>query len=125
MASLIQKGVKLDISQMPCTQVLKMATNNGASALGMGNEIGSIEVGKKADIILVNLRSTRFAPVLLGEMSNLESNLVYAAHGDNVDTVLIDGNVVMKNRKMLTVDEEEVIEEATKALQSVKEKTFF
>jgi 5-methylthioadenosine/S-adenosylhomocysteine deaminase len=72
----------------------------------------------------VNLRSTRFAPVLLGEMSNLESNLVYAAHGDNVDTVLIDGKVVLKNRKMLTVDEEEVIEKANKALQSVKEKTF-
>jgi 5-methylthioadenosine/S-adenosylhomocysteine deaminase len=58
-------------------------------------------------------------------MSNLESNLVYAAHGDNVDTVLIDGNTVMKNRKMLTIDEEEVIERATKALQSVKEKTFY
>ena len=125
MASLIQKGVKLDISQMPCTQVLKMATNNGAFALGMGKEIGSIEVGKKADIILVNLRSTRFEPVLLGEMSNLESNLVYAAHGDNVDTVLIDGKIVMKNRKMLTIDEEEVIEKATKALQSVKEKAFY
>ena len=125
MASLIQKAVKLDISQMPCTQVLKMATNNGAFALGMGKEIGSIEVGKKADIILVNLRSTRFEPVLLGEMSNLESNLVYAAHGDNVDTVLIDGKIVMKNRKMLTIDEEEVIEKATKALQSVKEKAFY
>jgi 5-methylthioadenosine/S-adenosylhomocysteine deaminase len=124
MASLIQKAVKLDISQMLCTQVLKMATNNGAFALGMGNEIGSIEVGKKADIILVNLRSTRFEPVLLGEMSNLESNLVYAAHGDNVDTVLIDGKIVMKNRKMLTIDEEDVIEKATKALQSVKEKSF-
>jgi 5-methylthioadenosine/S-adenosylhomocysteine deaminase len=125
MASLIQKGVKLDISQMPCTQVLKMATNNGAFALGMGREIGSIETGKKADMILVNLRSSRFEPVLLGKMSNLESNLVYAAHGDNVDTVLIDGNTVMKNRKMLTIDEEEVIERATKALQSVKEKTFY
>jgi 5-methylthioadenosine/S-adenosylhomocysteine deaminase len=124
MASLIQKSVKLDISQMPCTQVLKMATNNGASALGMGKEIGSIEIGKKADLILVNLWSTRFAPVLLGEMSNLESNLVYAAHGDNVDTVLIDGKIVMKNREMLTVNEEEVIEKANKALESVKEKTF-
>lgn len=124
MASMIQKGVKLDISQMPCTQVLRMATNNGATALGMGKEIGSIENGKKADIILVNLRSTKFEPVLLGEMSNLESNLVYSAHGENVDTVLIDGKVVMKDRKMLTIDEEEVITKATKALQTVIEKTF-
>jgi 5-methylthioadenosine/S-adenosylhomocysteine deaminase len=84
----------------------------------------SIETEKEADIILVNLRSTRFEPVLLGEMSNLESNLVYAAHGDNVDTVLIDGKIVMKNRKMLTIDEEDVIEKATKALQSVKERSF-
>jgi len=124
MASLVHKGVKLDISQMPCGQVLKMATNNGAAALGMGKEIGSIEVGKKADLILVNLRSTRFEPVLLGKMSNLVSNIVYAAHGDDVDTVLIDGKIVMRHRKMLTMDEEKVIENAKDALQSVKDKIF-
>ena len=124
MASLVHKGVKLEISQMPCEQVLKMATNNGAAALGMGKEIGSIEVGKKADVILVNLRSTRFEPVLLGKISNLVSNLVYAAHGDDVDTVLIDGKIVMRHRKMLTMDEEKVIENAKDALQSVKDKIF-
>ena len=124
MASLVHKGVKLEISQMPCEQVLKMATNNGAAALGMDKEIGSIEVGKKADLILVNLRSTRFEPVLLGKISNLVSNLVYAAHGDDVDTVLIDGKIVMRHRKMLTMDEERVIENAKDALQSVKDKIF-
>jgi len=124
MASLVHKGVKLDITQMPCEQVLKMATNNGAAALGMGKQIGSIEVGKKADLILVNLRSTRFEPVLLGKISNLLSNLVYSAHGDDVDTVLIDGKIVMQHRKMLTMDEEKVIEGARKALESVKDKVF-
>jgi 5-methylthioadenosine/S-adenosylhomocysteine deaminase len=124
MASLVHKGAKLDISQMPCTQVLTMATNNGAKALGMGKELGSIEKGKIADLILVNLRSTRFEPVLLGKLSNLESNLVYAAHGDNVDTVIIDGKLVMENKKMLTIDEEKVIENARKALDSVKDKIF-
>jgi len=124
MASLVHKGAKLDISQMPPDQVLKMATNNGAKALGMGSEIGSIEAGKKADLILVSLRSTRFEPVLLGKLSNLVSNLVYAAHGDNVDTVLVDGKIVMQDHKMLSMDEEKVIENATKALQSVKDKVF-
>ena len=61
------------------------------------------------------MRSTRFEPVLLGKMSNLESNLLYAAHADNVDTLLIDDKIIMKNRKMLAMDEEKVIESATKA----------
>jgi 5-methylthioadenosine/S-adenosylhomocysteine deaminase len=124
MASLVHKGAKLDIAQMPPTQILKMATNNGAKALGMGKELGSIEAGKTADLILINLRSTRFEPVLLGKLSNLESNLVYAAHGDNVDTSIIDGKIVMENKKMLTIDEEKVIENARKALNSVKDKIF-
>jgi len=124
LASMMQKAVKLDITQMPFDKVLDMATINGAKALGLEKEIGSIEVGKKADIILINLRSTRFEPVVMGKYSNLLPNLVYGAHGDNVDTTIIDGQIVMQDRKMTTVDEERVMDESKKTLDSLIDRIF-
>jgi 5-methylthioadenosine/S-adenosylhomocysteine deaminase len=124
MASLVHKGNRLDISLMPAPQILTMATLNGGKALGMGKEIGSIEKGKTADLILVNTHTTRFEPLLLGKMCNLESNLVYASHGESVDTSIIDGKIVMDNKKMVSLDEDKVMENAKKALDSVKEKVF-
>jgi 5-methylthioadenosine/S-adenosylhomocysteine deaminase len=124
LASMMQKAVKLDITQMPFDKVLDMATINGAKALGLEKEIGSIEVGKKADIILINLRSTRFEPVVMGKYSNLIPNLVYGAHGDNVDTTIIDGQIVMQDRKMTTVDEERVMDESKKTLDSLIDRIF-
>jgi 5-methylthioadenosine/S-adenosylhomocysteine deaminase len=123
-ASLIQKGFKLDITQMPYDTVFEMATINGAKALGMEKEIGSLEVGKKADLILVNLRSTKFEPVLLGQLSNIIPNMVYSAHGENVDTSIIDGKIVMQNRELKTVDEEKVIDNAKVTMNSVMNKIF-
>lgn len=124
LASIMQKGAKLDITQMPYDKVLEMATINGAKALGLENDIGSIEVGKKADMILINLRSTRFEPVVMGKYSNLIPNLVYGAHGDNVDTTIIDGKIVMQDHKMTTVDEEKVIIESRKTLDAIIDKIF-
>jgi 5-methylthioadenosine/S-adenosylhomocysteine deaminase len=124
LASMMQKAVKLDITQMPFDKVLEMATINGAKALGMEKEIGSIEVGKKADIILINLRSTRFEPVVMGKYSNLLPNLVYGAHGDNVDTTIIDGKIVMQDRKITTVDEERVMDESKRTLDSLIDRIF-
>jgi len=124
LASMMQKAVKLDITQMPFDKVLEMATINGAKALGLEKEIGSIEAGKKADIILINLRSTRFEPVVMGKYSNLLPNLVYGAHGDNVDTTIIDGKIVMQDRKITTVDEERVMDESKKTLDSLIDRIF-
>jgi 5-methylthioadenosine/S-adenosylhomocysteine deaminase len=124
LASIIQKGYKLDIEQMPYKKVLEMATINGAKALGMEKEIGSIEIGKKADIILVNLRSTKFEPLVSGKYSNLLPNMVYSAHGEDVDTSIINGKIVMQNRELKTVDEEKVIDEAKKAMNSVVNNIF-
>ncbi len=118
-ASLFQKAVHTDASLLQSEQVLEMATICGARALGMEDQIGSLEPGKKADLILVNLRAPALTPVFLGENFNVFAHLVFAAHGDNVDTVIIDGQLVMEGRKMLTVDEEEVIEEATRAAHRV------
>ena len=112
-ASLLQKATRLDASVMPSAQVLEMATINGAKALGMEHELGSIEPGKKADLIAVGLNTPRLTPVHFGEYSNILQHLVYAAHGDDVDTVMIDGRIVMEKKRLLTVNEGEIVERAT------------
>ncbi|MHA1614303.1 MAG: amidohydrolase [Candidatus Thorarchaeota archaeon] len=122
LASVLQRASRADSSVMPPEQVLEMATVNGAKALGVEKEIGSIEPGKKADIIIVDLNKLRLTPVVLGPHFNLYSHLVYATHGDDVDTVIIDGRIVMKNRKLVYVKEEEIINNAQEAVKSVIER---
>jgi 5-methylthioadenosine/S-adenosylhomocysteine deaminase len=113
-ASLAHKARLLDASKMPSEQILLMATRNGARALGLDKTIGSIERGKKADLITLNLRTPRLTPVILGRFCNIFANLVYAAHGEDVDNSIIDGRLVMRDRKVTTLDEERVISEAGK-----------
>lgn len=119
LASVIHRAHRVDASLMPAERVLEMATINGAKALQMEREIGSIEVGKKADIILVDLHKLRLTPLMLGKHFNVLSHLVYAAHGDDVDTVIVDGKIIMQNRVIKTVPEDEIIEKATQACQDV------
>ncbi len=102
---------------MPAAQMIRMATQNGASALGI--PAGALEPGRLADIILINLRTPRLTPVVLGKYSNILSHLVFAAHGDDVDTSIINGRIVMENRKLKTVDEGEVITKATESCNSL------
>lgn len=121
-ASLLQRASRLDAGIMPAKQVLEMATMNGARGLGLENEIGSIEPGKKADLILVNLKNMHFTPLILRRYFNLFSHLVYSAHGEDVDTVIVDGKIVMKNRVLLNVDEAEVIERSQQACDNLLER---
>lgn len=107
LASLLQKARLLDPLVMDAETVLEMATIRGARALGLENEIGSIEVGKKADLILVSRRNPHLVPSL-----NPVSHLVYSATGSDVGTVIIDGRIIMQNRTVRTFDEEEVIRKA-------------
>ena len=106
-ASLLQKARLLDPLVLDAETALEMATINGAKALGLQKDIGSIEVGKKADVIIVNLRKPHLVPPL-----NPVSHLVYAADGADVETVLIDGKIIMENRILKTIDEEKVIRNA-------------
>ncbi len=106
-ASLLQKARLLDPLVMDAETVLELVTINGARALGLDKEIGSLEVSKRADLILVSFRNPHLVPAY-----NPISHLVYAATGSDVDTVIIDGRIIMKNRKVLTLDEEKVIREA-------------
>ena len=106
-ACLLQKLVYEDPSVLSAWQVLRMATLNAAKALGAEKELGTIETGKKADIVLVNFENPNLIPV-----HDYYANLVYSAKGKDVDTVIIDGKVVMEDRKVKTVDEKEVIKKA-------------
>lgn len=97
-----------------------MATINGARALRWEDEIGSLEVGKKADLILVDVSGPHWLP---RQDFSLIPNLVYSGSGADVDTVIIDGAIVMEGREMKTVDEERVLSEAQKAGRQVLKRT--
>lgn len=116
------KEVKRDPVVITPWQALEMATINGSKACLMENEIGSLEPGKKADIILFDLRRPEWTPV---HRYNLVNNLVYSASGDSVDTVIIDGKIVMENRKMFTVNEAEVIEKAQQSTEQILKRAGF
>jgi 5-methylthioadenosine/S-adenosylhomocysteine deaminase len=118
-ASLFQKAVHTDASLLPSERILEMATIDGARALGMDDQIGSLETGKKADIILVDMHTPSLTPVFTDQNCNVPAHLVFAAHGDNVDTVIIDGRVIMEARELKTVDENKVIADATRAAHEV------
>lgn len=108
-ASLLQKVRLLDPLTTTAESVLEMATINGAKALGLQNEIGSLEVGKKADLILVTMKKEHLTPVF-----NPISHLVYAAEGSDVDTVIIDGKIVMQNRNVKTLNEQRILDEGNR-----------
>jgi 5-methylthioadenosine/S-adenosylhomocysteine deaminase len=111
--ALLHKAHYWDPTMLPAQQVLDLATIDGARALGLENKLGSIEVGKEADLILVDLQSPNLVPI--HGRTTVVSDMVYAAKGLNVDSTIVQGKPLMVNHKLLTLDEEEVIEEASEA----------
>lgn len=109
-ATLLQKITYEDPTALPARKVLRMATLDAAKALGLERLVGSIEAGKRADLILVDFKKPHLTPV-----HDLHANLVYSARGSDVDTVIVDGKILMENREVKTLDEGEVIQEAAKA----------
>ena len=107
-AALLQKALH-GPEILPANRVLRMATIDGASALGIADHIGSLEVGKRADVIVVDLKRLHATPE-----ADVVSSLVYAAEAADVQTTIIDGRVVMRNRKLATMNEAEVIGEANR-----------
>ena len=108
-AALLQKLAYQNPTVMPAYEVLKMATINGAKALGIGESMGSLEVGKKADIVLIDLSKPHLKP-----LHNIYANIVYSARGSDVDTVIVDGKILMENRQVKTLDEQAIMEKAEK-----------
>jgi 5-methylthioadenosine/S-adenosylhomocysteine deaminase len=93
---------------VPAKRTLRMATIDGAKALGQADQIGSLEVGKRADVTVVDLNTTHSAP----NAKDLVSAVVYSAQATDVQSVIVDGQFLMKNRKLLTLNENEVISDA-------------
>lgn len=119
-ASLFHRAARQDASLMPAELVLRMATNNGAKALG--TNAGKLAVGAKADIILVETNSVEFTPLLTNTAEHLISHLVFAANGSSVDTTIVDGKVLMRNRELLTVDEATIVKEANAAFRRITDR---
>ena len=105
-AALLQKALH-GPEVLPASRVLRMGTIDGAKAMGLDSEIGSLEVGKCADVVLVRLDRLHSTPV-----TDVISALVYSATPDDVDTVIIDGELLMRERQLLTMDEKEIIDES-------------
>ncbi|HCL42205.1 MAG TPA: 5-methylthioadenosine deaminase, partial [Pseudomonas sp.] len=112
-ASLIQKATRLDATVLPADQILRMATINGARALGLGDRIGSLEVGKQADLLLLDLAQPNLTPTEINAAGgNLLWNLVFAADARNVAAVWVDGRQLIANGRTTQVSEQTVISEA-------------
>jgi 5-methylthioadenosine/S-adenosylhomocysteine deaminase len=126
-ASLLQKVHRLDAAALPAQVALRMATIDGARVLGMDREIGSIEVGKRADLLLLDLDQPNMQPVIWqGEDTNLLWNLVYSARGANVHTVMVDGRIILQAGRSTRVDEARLLGDAqAQALQLMERRKSF
>ena len=114
LAALLPKEYCGDPAAGTAETAIEMATINGARALGMDKEIGSLEVGKKADVVLLDMLRPEWAP-----NHNELQNLVYSTVGDAVRTVFVNGRLLLKDRKVQTVDEIDVIRRCNAAGQGV------
>ena len=94
-AALVQRAKYLDASALTSEEVLEMATISGARAVGLEDEIGSLETGKRADVIVIDLNAPQLWP-----MHHIPNALVYQAYGSEIETTIIDGRVVMRDREL-------------------------
>ena len=115
-AALLQKALH-GPEVLPAQQALRMATIDGARAMGLEREIGSLEEGKRADVVVLDVASLHSTPKPL----DLTSAIVYSAAAADVQTTIIDGQLVMKDRELLTLDERRTTEEANnQAVELIK-----
>ena len=119
LVALFNKIKYQDPEVMPCWKALRMATIEGARAIGLGEDIGSLECGKKADFIAVDLRQYTMEPVYMKPMRNIVPNLVYSARGHEVALSCVDGKVIYRDGKILTVDEEECLAELESRIDGI------
>lgn len=108
-AAYLQKVNTMEPSSISAYDILKMATIEGAKVLGMEDEIGSLEQGKKADMIFIKTDKLHMCPA-----NDVCANLVYSSNGADVESVMIDGKIIMQNRKMINLDEKQVMRQVKK-----------
>lgn len=108
-ACLLQGGIHENEERIDSREAIKMATINGAKLLGLEEKIGSIEEGKKADIIIVDM-AKKLDNITMIPNNDIISNLVYNTNGRNVDTTIVNGKILMENRKIKEINVKEVLE---------------
>lgn len=111
---LIQKQRYNDATFISAKEALKMITIEGAKALDMEHEIGSLEKGKKADIIAMDIEEANINPLHRSSVNNIYSAVVYSADGSDVSDVIVNGRMLMKDRKPLNIDKKEIIYQSHK-----------
>jgi 5-methylthioadenosine/S-adenosylhomocysteine deaminase len=115
-AAKLHKVHHLDPTVMDARTVFRLATRGGARVLGMESRVGSLEAGKKADVILLDLDQPHLTPLY-----HIYSHLVYAARGADVTRVIIDGRTVMKDRRLLTLDLQEILSRANRFAEKLRQ----
>lgn len=120
--AIMHKYKNHDATVFPAWKVLRMATIEAAQAMGIADQVGSLCAGKKADVILVDLLAPALSPILPGPVRNIVPNLVYAASGSEVETVIIDGQVVVDQHEILTVSEKDVVATANRSALEICER---
>ena len=120
-ACLIQGGIHENEQRLTAKDAIKMATITGAKLLGLQDKIGGIEIGKDADIILVNVEENLDNITMLPNLNKI-ANLVYNTRKKNVDTTIIKGNVLMENRKIQIdgIDVNEIVEKCKNIIENYK-----
>lgn len=111
LAAIVNKAVNGDPTSIPAITAIEMATKNGARALQLGKTVGTIEVGKKADMIIIDLNKPHFYPIY-----NVVSSLAYSAQASDVETVIVNGKILMENYEIKTMDTEKVIYNVQKSV---------
>ena len=117
-ACLIQGGIHENEERLTAKDAIRMATINGAKLLGLDDKIGSIEVGKDADLILVNVEESLDNITMLPNLNEI-ANLVYNTSGRNVETTIVKGEILMENRQMKVGNVEEVIKKCKQIAERI------
>lgn len=110
-ASLLAKFANQDAAALDSWDVMRMATIEGARAVGMADSIGSLEVGKKVDLVAIRTDTPRMTPLLAGATGNLHHNIVHAVTGGDVDVTMINGRIVVDGGVLKTAEMNELIAE--------------
>jgi 5-methylthioadenosine/S-adenosylhomocysteine deaminase len=116
-ACMLQRIHRLDADALLSWDVLEMATRDGARALGEAQDLGSVEAGKRADAVLLDLGAPHFRPLVRGRHDNLAALLVWCAHGSDVRTVIVDGTVVVEDRRLCLANEAAIMDEAQRTAE--------
>jgi 5-methylthioadenosine/S-adenosylhomocysteine deaminase len=120
-ASILTKIINKDPTALPPWQSLMLATLGGAEVLNLESKIGSLSVGKQADVITIDLLHVNLTPVVTKPFRNFVPNLIYSTNGNEVDNIVINGQMIMKDNQFLNIDEASIISEANKRAPEIYE----